>query len=170
VTKRGTVFGGQVDVGPAFQPELDSSGPDNKIMRLHHVGFVVQNIRREAANFAQSIGAYWDEAVFHDPLQNARVTFLRPLLQADALIELVEPGADGSPVGHFLEKGGGLHHLCYEVGDLDAHLKAARLRGAVVVRRPVPAVAFANRRIAWALTKEKLLVEYLEREQFSTTA
>ena len=34
--------------------------------------------------------------------------------------------------------------------------------GATVIRRPRPALAFGNRRIAWVITAEKLLVEYLE--------
>jgi methylmalonyl-CoA/ethylmalonyl-CoA epimerase len=133
--------------------------------RLHHVGFVVSSILNEIENFAGSIGAYWDGTIFHDPLQKARMTFLRTECPTDALIELIEPAGEKSPVLHFLQKGGGLHHLCYEVDDLGAHLRAVQLKGAVVVRRPLPAVAFENRRIAWTLTKQKLLVEYLERQQ-----
>lgn len=37
-----------------------------------------------------------------------------------------------------------------------------KTRGAIIARRPKPAVAFQGRRIAWMLTAEKLLVELLE--------
>jgi hypothetical protein len=37
-------------------------------------------------------------------------------------------------------------------------------RGALIARRPKPAVAFEGRRIAWMLTAEKMLVELLERQ------
>lgn len=147
--------------GPQY--ELQGSKANGAI-RLHHVGFVVPSILDEIANLAESIGAYWDETVCHDPLQKATVAFLRTSSSEDALIELIEPVAEGSPVVQFLHKGGGLHHLCYEVEDLGAHLKAARLKGAVVVRRPLPAAAFGNRRISWVLTRQKLLLEYLERK------
>jgi methylmalonyl-CoA/ethylmalonyl-CoA epimerase len=130
---------------------------------LHHVGFVVSSIQHEVREFAGSVGAQWDEVIFEDPLQKAKVTFLRSSCPADALIELVEPAPMQSPVLQFLEKGGGLHHMCYEVDDLDAHLRTMREHGAVMVRRPLPAVAFGNRRIAWTLTKGKLLLEFLER-------
>lgn len=136
----------------------------NGAIRLHHVGVVVPSILDEIANLAESIGASWDGTVCHDPLQKAKVAFLRTSSAGDALIELVEPAEGGSPVAQFLRKGGGLHHLCYEVEDLAACLKAARLQAAVVVRRPLPAVAFANRRVAWVLTKQKLLLEYLEQK------
>jgi methylmalonyl-CoA/ethylmalonyl-CoA epimerase len=136
----------------------------NGAIRLHHVGFVVSSILDEIANLAGSIGASWDETVCHDPLQKAKVAFLRTSSAEDALIELVEPAAEGSPVVQFLRRGGGLHHLCYEVEDLAACLKVPRLQGAVVVRRALPAVAFGNRRVAWVLTRQKLLLEYLERK------
>lgn len=134
-------------------------------VRLHHVGFVVPNILAEVKGFAASIGAFWDEQIIHDPLQKAKVAFLRNPNRQDALIELVEPASEGSPVLRFLQKGGGLHHLCYEVPDVNAHLAVMQRNGSVVVRRPLPAVAFDNRLIAWTLTKQKLLVEFLEKTQ-----
>jgi methylmalonyl-CoA/ethylmalonyl-CoA epimerase len=129
---------------------------------LHHVGYVVKSIDEQAAGFVQSLGATWDQQIIHDPLQGAKVTFLRTPGTGDAQIELVEPAGDNSPVSRFLEKGGGLHHLCYEVTDLGEHLKLIRAAGCVVVRAPMPAAAFQQRLIAWAWTREKLLLEFLE--------
>ena len=129
---------------------------------LHHVGYVVKSIDEQAAGFVKSLGATWDQQIIHDPLQGAKVTFLRTPGTGDAQIELVEPAGDNSPVSRFLEKGGGLHHLCYEVGDLAEHLKLIRAAGCVVVRAPMPAAAFQQRLIAWAWAREKLLLEFLE--------
>ena len=72
------------------------------------------------------------------------------------------PVGKDSPVGKFLERGGGLHHVCYQVRNLEEQLRLSREKGALVVREPAPAVAFAGRRIAWVFTKAKLLIEYLE--------
>jgi methylmalonyl-CoA/ethylmalonyl-CoA epimerase len=138
--------------------------------RLHHVGIVVRSIRAEIEGFAQSLGASPDTQVFHDPLQKVRVTFLRTASSESALIELVEPAAEDSPVSHFLEAGGGLHHLCYEVDDLDASLRKARKSGAIIVRPPLPAVAFEQRLIAWVVTRQKQLLEFLERASSGTEA
>ena len=135
--------------------------------RLHHVGFVVNDIQGSVEGFARSIGASWNAKIFHDPLQKVRVSFLQSFSPADMQIELVEPAAEDSPVSNFLKRGGGLHHLCYEVEDLDAHLITMRLKGAVVVRRALPAIAFQNRRIAWTFTAQKLLLEFLERRKLS---
>jgi len=131
-------------------------------LRLHHVGFVVESIDDAMPRFVCSLLAEWDGRSFDDPLQKAKVAFLTTRA-GDPQIELVEPQGEDSPVRRFLqEKGGGLHHLCYEVAQLERELADFRARGAAIARRPKPAVAFGGRRIAWVITAEKLLVELLE--------
>jgi methylmalonyl-CoA/ethylmalonyl-CoA epimerase len=130
---------------------------------LHHVGFVVESIQETAKDFALAIGGDWDGKIIHDPLQVVRVSFLRSHLPTDPLFELMEPAGPKSPVLNFLKRGGGLHHLCYEVDVLDKQLELSRSAGGLIVRPPLPAVAFAGRRIAWVYSKHKLLLEYLER-------
>lgn len=129
---------------------------------LHHVGFVVASIAAAAPQFAAMLDSDWGGEIVLDPLQTARVSFLRSKVAGNPLFELVEPAGKDSPVGKFLERGGGLHHLCYEVEDLDKQLQLSRETGALIVRQPAPAVAFGGRRIAWVFSKTKLLIEYLE--------
>lgn len=135
---------------------------DVRPLALHHVGFVVADMASAMEGFLRSLNASWDRQIWEDPLQRVKVAFLttRP---GEPQIELVEPVGDRSPVRKFLvEKGGGLHHCCYETDDLGAELRAFRSRRAILVRPPQPAVAFDGRRIAWLLTQENLLVELLE--------
>lgn len=133
-------------------------------LRLHHWGFVVADLRASAAGFVNSLGAVWDGAVYEDPHQRVTVTFLTA--GEGPALELVEPAREDSPVSRFLrERGGGLHHVCYEVADLEAGIADMRARGAALAKRPLPAVAFAGRRIAWVITREKLLVELLEKAE-----
>lgn len=122
---------------------------------------MVSSIEASAAGFIRALGANWDGEIFDDPIQKVKVTFLSTGA-GDAQVELVEPAAGDAPVRAFLEKSGGLHHLCYEVENCDAALRWMREQRGVIVKRPQPAVAFGGRRIAWALTAEKLLVEFLE--------
>ena len=130
---------------------------------FHHFGFVVASIQDTAAIFAESMAMDWDGQIIHDPNQVVRVSFLCSKNPADPLIELVEPAGDSSPVLSFLKKGGGLHHVCYVVDSLERQLEQSRAKRSLVVRPPLPATAFGGRRIAWVYTKNKLLVEYLER-------
>ena len=134
----------------------------NQTIRLHHVGYVVRSISEVADRFAQSVAASWDQKIIQDPLQDAKVAFLAGIVQEFPLVELVEPASEASPVTNFLKKGGGLHHLCYEVESLDKQLEFSQTIGGMIVRPPLPAVAFAGRRIAWVYTKDRLLLEFLD--------
>ena len=132
---------------------------------LHHIGFVVADIRSGMDAFVTSLGVTWDGTIFADPHQKVQVAFLTTRL-GDAQIELVAPDGPDSPVLRFLnDNGGGMHHVCYEVDDLEKQIAALKSRGALIMRRPKPAVAFEGRRIAWVLTREKLLIELLEKER-----
>jgi len=140
---------------------LRGAPPPNHV-KLHHIGFVVHSIQESAESFARSLGATWDGNIVFDPVQKVHVTFFQGHNPTDPLIELVEPGGPESPVSQFLKRGGGLHHLCYEVKDLDAYLGFCRSVGTIIIRPPVPAVAFGGRRIAWGVTRKRLLMEFLE--------
>jgi methylmalonyl-CoA/ethylmalonyl-CoA epimerase len=142
--------------------EATSQTVANQTIRLHHVGYVVRSISEVADRFAQSVAASWDQKIIQDPLQDAKVAFLAGIVQEFPLVELVEPASEVSPVTNFLKKGGGLHHLCYEVESLDKQLEFSQTIGGMIVRPPLPAVAFAGRRIAWVYTKDRLLLEFLD--------
>ncbi len=131
-------------------------------MVLHHVGYVVASIEASAPEFARSLAVEWDGRIIHDPLQIVKVSFLPSLAAPLPLIELVEPAGPRSPVRTFAEQGGGLHHLCYEVENLQEALARSTSVADAVVRVPLPAKAFDGRRIAWVRTSQKLLIEYLE--------
>jgi methylmalonyl-CoA/ethylmalonyl-CoA epimerase len=130
---------------------------------FHHVGFVVASIPNSVQSFIGMLQAIWDEQIYHDPNQGVKVTFLKSARSGDPLWELVEPAGGQSPVEALAAKGGGLHHVCYLVEDLEQALTEARSLGALITRPPMPAVAFSGRRIAWIYTKNRLLIEYLER-------
>jgi methylmalonyl-CoA/ethylmalonyl-CoA epimerase len=140
---------------------LETFGSTNDL-KLHHIGFVVYSIQESAEAFALSLRATWDGNIVFDPVQRVHVAFFQGYSSSDPLVELVEPGGSDSPVSQFAERGGGLHHLCYEVPDLDSHLKFCQSVGTRIIRPPVPAVAFGGRRIAWGITKKRLLLEFLE--------
>jgi len=132
---------------------------------IHHIGFVVASISAVAEEFAASISARWDGQIVHDPLQRVRVSFFRPTDDRNPVFELVEPASEDSPVSNFLKKRVGLHHVCYEIDDLESGLREARAVGFVIVSGPTSAVAFGGRRIAWVCSRSRLLMEFLERHQ-----
>ena len=113
------------------------SGPDN--MTLHHVGCVVASIEDSIDRYRVALGALAVSEIFEDPIQRSRVAFLDFPTPGPVRFELVQPSAPDSPVARFLEKGGGLHHLCYEVDDLPEHIRWMKLQRALLISSPKPA-------------------------------
>lgn len=128
--------------------------------RLHHVGYATPSIAASRVLY-EDMGFTAATPVYHDPVQQVRVVFMST--GADVLVELVEPASEKSPVSNFLKKRGpGLHHLCYEVDDIERECASMREKGGIITCEPVPAVAFEGRRIAFVFRREGL-IELLER-------
>ncbi len=140
-------------------PRLIASHP-----AIHHFGFAVRRIRDAVSFYSVLFTAEWDGAIIHDPLQTVRIAFLKPHA-AGPLIELVEAAGQGAPVPVDGPVHGAIYHVCLEVDDLDAAIVEIQRLGAVLVRRPAPAVAFGNRHVAWLYTRQHLLLELLERSR-----
>jgi methylmalonyl-CoA/ethylmalonyl-CoA epimerase len=137
--------------------------PGPSVLGLHHIGCVVDSIENRIESYKTSLGSVSVSPVFADPIQRSRVVLLDLPGPGAARVELIEPAEPDSPVAQFLKKGGGLHHLCYEVDDLQGQILWMKSQRAVLIRSPRPAVAFGGRRIAWMRTPDSLLIEYLER-------
>jgi methylmalonyl-CoA/ethylmalonyl-CoA epimerase len=137
--------------------------PSPRGLTLHHVGCVVDSIEDRIESYRVGLGSASVSEIFEDPIQRSRVAFLDLPTPGSVQFELVQPTVPDSPVARFLTKGGGLHHLCYEVDDLREQIQWMKSQGALLIRSPKPAVAFGGRQIAWMRTADSLLIEYLER-------
>jgi methylmalonyl-CoA/ethylmalonyl-CoA epimerase len=130
---------------------------------LHHIGYVVKSISESIDRWRLALVAISASEVFEDEIQRARVAFLCLPPEGSVKLELVEPLTPDSPVARFVEKGGGLHHLCFEVDNIERQISLMKEQQAMLIRAAKPAVAFGGRRIAWMMTRDRLLTEYLER-------
>ena len=82
---------------------------------------------------------------FHDKIQKVNVTFLD---LGNFYIELIEPNQTETPVTNFLEKhGSGIHHLGFEVEDIEKETNELRKKGGVVVCKPV--LGYENRLVSF---------------------
>ncbi len=99
-----------------------------KIKKINHVAVVVSDID-ESLKFWQDAMGIELHHVEDVPSQKSMVAFL-PIGESE--VELVKPTSDDSGVAKFLaERGGGMHHLCFEVDnivEMMAELKAKGVR------------------------------------------
>lgn len=136
---------------------------DRSRFTLHHMGIAVPDIRPASEFYVKVMGFRLLAEPVEDPIQKVRVCFLVDAGRDQTCIELICPLDDKSPVNGYLKKGIGAYHLCYEVNDIDKELADLRSKGCLIVSKPVPAVAFGGRRIAWAFTPTQHLLELLEK-------
>ena len=103
---------------------------------IHHLGVAVEDLDSALATYEQLFGAQVERRATVEG-QGVRAASVRI---GDSRVELLEPLGEDTPVGRFLAKRGpGMHHVAYEVGDLDAAL--AELAGAgadLIDERPRP--------------------------------
>ena len=100
------------------------------ITRIDHIGIAVQSIREALSFFEESLGIKL-ERLESEEGGRTQVAFL-PVGTSD--VELVEPQDAESGLGKFLAKRGeGVHHICFEVDDIEGALARLRKHGAQLI-------------------------------------
>ena len=140
-----------------------SGGPDlSPGMRLHHIGHAVRRIEPAAQSFCLRFGYHLASHLVHDPLQTAHIQFLQ-LAGEQTYLELVAPDRPDSKLASAVQRGGGLHHLCYTVAALEEAIGHLESHGMKLISDPKPGAALAGRRICWLLGQDPLPIELVER-------
>ena len=105
-------------------------------MRIHHIGIAVHNLDEAAARFVGLLGLERGER-YDLPEWKVSALFL-PV--GDSNLELLEPHGSDSSVGKFLgRRGEGIHHICFEVDDIEATLQDFVRQGAQLIdEKPRP--------------------------------
>jgi methylmalonyl-CoA/ethylmalonyl-CoA epimerase len=131
--------------------------------RIDHIAIVVQDL--DAA-----LGVYHDvlglplERVEEVPAEKVKVAFL-PLPKGDGEVELVQPTADDTGIARYLAKRGeGMHHICFEVADIQAAMAKMAASGLQVLEEE-PRVGSQGQKYVFIhpKTAHGVLIELYER-------
>ena len=96
-------------------------------MKISHIGIAVRTIEDAVAHYSTLFG---EHAPHREQVAEQRVD-VASFHVGDALIELTAATDDSSPIAKYIAKRGeGIHHIAFEVEDIEAEL--ARLREAGV--------------------------------------
>ena len=100
------------------------------ITRVHHVGIVVRDIEQAMRFYRDLLGLPVHKVeVMHDQGVKAALLTL-----GASEIELLEPVVADNGVARYLErKGEGLHHICFEVDDVERDLTGLKARGTEMI-------------------------------------
>ena len=99
-------------------------------MKLHHIGIVVKNIQESLGELTKYLDFESTTIPSLVGSQKVNICFLKT---NNVFLELIEPTEENSPITNFSKKGGGFHHLCFEVDDIHLELEKMKKNGARVI-------------------------------------
>lgn len=117
--------------------------------KISHVGIAVTDLEQQKLFYGEVLGLeFLGEEEVAD--QRVKVAMFRA---GEVRIELLEPTDPDSPIARFIDKRGqGIHHIAYEVDDLDAALDEMKQREIRLIdEQPRPGAE--GQRIAFAHPK-----------------
>jgi methylmalonyl-CoA/ethylmalonyl-CoA epimerase len=133
----------------------------NKFMKLHHIGVVVKSIQESVGELKNYLNFETISSIMPVGSQKVNICFLKI---GEPFLELIEPVSPDSPISEFAKTGGGIHHLCFEVKDLELELQTFSKKGATILVSPTK--GFDERQIAFVDLNTKNtkcgLIELLE--------
>ena len=128
------------------------------VIKLDHVGIIVKSVEATAAAIERTIGLKLEEVVNYKDI--LRIGFI-PIEGVG--VELLEPTTSEGLNAEFLrDRGEGVHHMAFQVDNLDAAVAAAVEQGAQVILGPTEGAR--GKRIVF-LTGDELggtIIELLE--------
>ena len=119
-------------------------------LKLHHIGIVVQNINESLGEISNFLSFESTSLPTLVGSQKVNICFLKT---NSVYIELIEPTDPDSPIISFVKEGGGFHHLCFEVDDIQQEIDKMVKKGARLVVAPVK--GFEDRLIAFLMLNMK---------------
>ena len=110
----------------------------SKIGRINHIAIAVPDIEKASSIWENALGANISSTQSL-PEHGVRVVFIE---SPNTKVELLEPINKQSPISKFLEKNpnGGMHHICYEVANLEKAAQRLKSFGAKVLGDGLPKI------------------------------
>jgi len=101
------------------------------IGKLNHVAIAVRDVTKAAEVYRRVFGAQVSDPM-PQPEHGVTTVFIA---LPNTKIELLEPLGQASPIARFLERNpdGGIHHVCYEVDDIEIARDRLKAQGARVL-------------------------------------
>ena len=101
------------------------------IGNLNHVAIAVRDVTKAAEVYRRVFGAQVSDPM-PQPEHGVTTVFIT---LPNTKIELLEPLGQASPIAKFLERNpdGGIHHVCYEVDDIEIARDRLKAQGARVL-------------------------------------
>jgi methylmalonyl-CoA/ethylmalonyl-CoA epimerase len=130
------------------------------ILRVDHIAVVVPEIDAALAFWQKALGLPLEHV--EEIASQETVAAMMPI--GDSKVELLQPTTETSGMAKFMAKRGpGLHHICFEVDDIEATLAQLKGEGIQLINEE-PMVGAGGKRVAFIHPKSSsgVLIELSE--------
>jgi methylmalonyl-CoA/ethylmalonyl-CoA epimerase len=132
-------------------------------MKIDHICFAVKDLREGISYWETVFGYRQMTDVVQNSLQKVKVAFLSK--DDSVLVKLIEPLEDNHSLVNFVNRGGGFHHLCFKVENMEKELMELKGKGLLTLVPPKPGEAFNNHNIAFLLARYGLNIELIDTDE-----
>ncbi len=130
------------------------------ILRIDHIAIIVPDVDESLSFWKQALGL----KVEHMEEVPEQETVVAMMPTGESEVELVQPTTETSGMAKYLDKRGpGLHHICFEVDDLQAMLDRLKTFGIRLINEE-PVIGAGGKKVAFVHPKSAsgVLVELSE--------
>ncbi|MBC8215328.1 MAG: methylmalonyl-CoA epimerase [Candidatus Marinimicrobia bacterium] len=134
-----------------------------KILGIEHIGIAVKDLKKRAPFWEHILG------LSHQRNENVAEQGVSTTIYDtnNSKVELLQPTNEGSPVEKFIaNRGEGLHHLCFEVDDIELAVTELKNAGIELINE-TPRVGVEGYRVVFVHPKSTggVLVELAEKSR-----
>ena len=132
------------------------------IKKIDHIGIAVNDLEKTMSIYSEILGL---KCKHTETLEDQKIN-LATFLAGDIRIELVQPTHPDGPIAKFIDRRGeGMHHIAFQVENIDTSLKELTAKGVKLIDEK-PRNGADGTRIAFIHPKDMngVLIELVERK------
>jgi len=129
-------------------------------MVIDHVGIAVRSLERSIPRWQAAFGYAQATDIVVNTRQRVRVVFLER--EGSLPVKLIEPTGVDSPAHAFVQRGGGLHHLCFRAESVASEVARLAALGMRSITETQPGEAFEGESIAFVYAGDGLNIELID--------
>ena len=135
-------------------------------MKIDHIGYVTKDIKKKSRYFTNTLGYKVLTSKIIEPAHDVSVQFFSMGNNSYPLLELIEPLNKRSKILNFLKKyGEGIHHIAYEVININKKIEYFRKKNFIVLSEIVPGAGHNNTPTVWLYSYDGDLIELIQKQK-----
>lgn len=132
-------------------------------MKIDHIGYVTFNIKQTLKYFRDLLGMKQITKIIKEPAHNVKVVFLDMGNKSYPSLEIITPITKNSKISNYLkQKGDGIHHIAYEVKNIQKTLLNLKKKNFLILSKIVPGAGHNKTPTVWLYTPKNELIELIQ--------